>query len=349
MNNTGKTVALEALFLLALPRYPQLALNQLNRLRGYSSNADLVEAWESLFYEWDRSKEIVLEVEEDALPSASDSANAIRQKRSLHIRPLLAGEVDPPVDGEDESQEQAFDDSGGVIESSELVHRTRGLIVRSDSSDGQPFTQGITGNTSEVLRAQQTFPGWQEQSSVALIPARGTTSLSQEAQRYSRLQLERREEEVLELLQIIDSRLQRLVVGATRRGTAIYGDLGTSHLMPLSLMGDGMVRTLSIALSMLNSQNGVVLIDEVENGLHYSVLVSLWSLIARTARKLNVQVFAATHSDECIRAVHEAVRTLKYQDDLRLYRFDLTKNGTRVTDYTEKELGAAIETNQEVR
>ena len=314
MNNTGKTVALEALFLLSLPGYPQIAINQLSRLRGYStasSNSDLTEAWESLFYNWDRSKEIVLEVGEDNGAISSSKTTWSEQKRSLHIRPLLASDTDEFSETTFGTQERLFDEAEGVIESSELVQRTRGLVVRSVATDGQSLVQRITGSSSEVLRTQRISPDWEEESSVALIPARGVISLSQEAQRYSRLQIERRQGEVLELLRIIDPRLQDIVVGATRRGSALYGDLGTNHLMPLSLMGDGMARTLSIALSMVNSQDGVVLIDEVENGLHYSVLVRLWDLIARTARKLNVQVFAATHSDECIRAVNEAVQNLE--------------------------------------
>lgn len=348
MNNTGKTVALEALFLLAIPTYPQLALNQLNRLRGYISASDLTEAWDSLFYNWDRSKEIILEVEEDNSTSTLSRFNRNKQKRSLHIRPSFVGETDEFIEGTLENQESLFDDAG-VIESSELVGRTRGLVVRSSSSDGQSLVQRITGSSSEASRSQRAASELEEEASVAFIPARGITSFSQEAQRYSRLQIERREAEVLEILQIIDPRLQGLVIGATRRGSAIYGDLGTNHLVPLSVMGDGMARTLSIALSMANSQDGIVLIDEVENGLHYSVLVSLWDLIARTARLLNVQVFAATHSDECIRAVNEAVHNLDYTQDLRLYRFDLSKDGTRVTNYNARELAAAIETEQEVR
>src|SRR6185295_17289337 len=186
MNNTGKTVALEALFLLSLPAYPQIAINQLSRLRGYATsanNSDLTEAWESLFYNWDRSKEIALEVEEDNGMMLNNRLDRSRQKRSLHIRPLLASDADELPDATLGTQERLFDESEGVIESSELVRRTRGLVVRSVSSDGQFLDQRITGSSSEVLRTQRLSPDWEEETSVALIPARGVTSLSQEAQR----------------------------------------------------------------------------------------------------------------------------------------------------------------------
>lgn len=70
----------------------------------------------------------------------------------------------------------------------------------------------------------------------------------------------------------------------------------------LSAMGDGVNRILTIVLSLLNCKDGILLVDEFENGLHYSVQTDLWRLIVRLARKLNIQVFATTHSQDCIRS-----------------------------------------------
>lgn len=356
MNNTGKTVALEALFLLSLAAYPQIAINQLNRLRGYgatSGNADLTEAWESLFYDWEQTKEILLETEEDPNRVTTNGARHQKFKRSLSIRPLFAGDPEDTAQTEAGRQSNLFDGMAGVIEGAELIQKTtqriRGLLTRSVGSNGQVVEQRITANSPEAGHMAELPLGGEKEAAVTLIPAKSAFSLQQEAQRYSRLQVERRQGEVLELLKIIDPRLQDLVVVATERSSTIYGDLGAKRLMPLALMGDGMMRTLSIALSMVNSRDGIVLIDEVENGLHYSVLVNLWRLLFQMARQLNVQVFAATHSDECIRAVNEAMHTLGYTQDLKLYRFDLAKEGTRVVDYNANELNAAIETEQEVR
>lgn len=356
MNNTGKTVALEALFLLSLSAYPQIAINQLNRLRGYgdtSSNRDMTEAWESFFYAWDQSRKILLEAEEDPSGVTSNGVGHRKSKRSLSIRPLFAGELAEVTRPEVGRQFNLFDDTGGVLEGAELIQKTMqrisGLLIHSIGSSGHATEQRITASSPEGMRVQDWLPGGDKETAVTFIPARSAFSLQQEAQRYSSLQVERRQGEVLELLKIIEPRLQDLVVVATAHSSTIYGDLGAKRLMPLALMGDGMMRTLSIALSMVNSRDGIVLIDEVENGLHYSVLVNLWRLIFQMARQLNVQVFAATHSDECIRAVNEAAQTLGYAQDLKLYRFDLVKDGTRVVDYSANELNAAIETEQEVR
>jgi AAA15 family ATPase/GTPase len=76
--------------------------------------------------------------------------------------------------------------------------------------------------------------------------------------------------------------------------------------VPLKNFGDGMMQLLGIALSLVSCENGILLIDEIETGLHYSILPDVWKLIFKTAKDLNVQVFATTHSKDCIEAFTQA-------------------------------------------
>ena len=76
-------------------------------------------------------------------------------------------------------------------------------------------------------------------------------------------------------------------------------------------MGDGINRILTIILSMVNVENGYFFIDEFENGLHYSVQKDLWKMIFYLAEKLNIQVFATTHSSDCINAFQEVINDSK--------------------------------------
>lgn len=80
----------------------------------------------------------------------------------------------------------------------------------------------------------------------------------------------------------------------------------SSEKLRLTSMGDGINRVLTIILALLNSKDGFLLIDEFENGLHYSVQTKLWKIIYQLSDKLNVQVFATTHSDDCIRSFIES-------------------------------------------
>jgi ABC-type phosphonate transport system ATPase subunit len=76
----------------------------------------------------------------------------------------------------------------------------------------------------------------------------------------------------------------------------------------LRALGDGMNRLFEIALALVNSKGGFFLIDEFENGIHYAVQEQLWRLVFETAGKLDVQVFATTHSWDCIQAFEAAAR-----------------------------------------
>lgn len=86
--------------------------------------------------------------------------------------------------------------------------------------------------------------------------------------------------------------------------------------IPLRSMGEGMNRLFGIALALVNAQDGILLIDEIDSGLHYSVQPEMWRLIFRVAHRLNVQMFATTHSWDCIEAFQEANQEKPGEDGL---------------------------------
>lgn len=73
-----------------------------------------------------------------------------------------------------------------------------------------------------------------------------------------------------------------------------------SRPVPLNSLGDGMLRVLQLALKLFPAKGGFLLIDEFENGLHYSVQEKVWELLFDMAETLDIQVFATTHSWDCI-------------------------------------------------
>ena len=93
---------------------------------------------------------------------------------------------------------------------------------------------------------------------------------------------------------------------------------------------------------------GVVLIDEVENGLHHGVMKKVWKALAEAARKENVQIIATTHSWECIQAAHDAFMEMgRY--DFRLHRLELIKSKIEAISYDKETLNAALKSELEVR
>ena len=115
---------------------------------------------------------------------------------------------------------------------------------------------------------------------------------------------------VVEALQIIDPGISAvyMVAGEVSSGdrTAIVRARNIPQPVPLRSFGDGVNRLFTIVLSLVNARGGVLLIDEFENGLHYSVQLDAWRMIFNLAQSLNVQVFATTHSWDAVESFQTA-------------------------------------------
>ena len=133
-----------------------------------------------------------------------------------------------------------------------------------------------------------------------------------------------------------------------RRGRRAVAKL-KSHPVPVPLkrLGDGANRLLAIALALANSRDGILLIDEVENGIHYSLQNDLWRMVFRAAEDTNVQVIAATHSWDCIAGfAAAAVESDALGTLFRIERFGRELHGVL---YSEENLEVAARQRIEVR
>lgn len=172
------------------------------------------------------------------------------------------------------------------------------------------------------------------------------------------------EDRVLEAMRLIDDRLRRLTfikAGMRRRSlTAIPIESripvvtleGSDERIPLNSMGDGMLRVLQLVLAILPAQGGFLLIDEFENGLYHGVQEEVWKLVFQLATELNIQVFATTHSEDCIKSFARAAKNHPEEGMLfKMSRSRATKDEGKViaTLYTEDQLILATDTEMEVR
>lgn len=78
---------------------------------------------------------------------------------------------------------------------------------------------------------------------------------------------------------------------------------GIADRVPIGSMGDGIWRMLGLALNLVHSRDGILLIDEVDTGLHHTVMQDMWKFLYAAARKYNIQVFATTHSWDCYQSL----------------------------------------------
>jgi AAA domain, putative AbiEii toxin, Type IV TA system/AAA domain len=170
------------------------------------------------------------------------------------------------------------------------------------------------------------------------------------AELWEEIALTEAEDTIVDCLRLIAPEVERVSVlpgGNGLERTPLVRVRGALRPIPLRSMGDGMSRLFGIALAMVNASDGWLLVDEIENGIHYSIQTQLWDFIVRLASRLNVQVFATTHSWDCITAFQQA--THESESDGTLIRL-AWKNGTvRAVEYTEDELAIATRQSIEVR
>jgi predicted ATPase len=111
----------------------------------------------------------------------------------------------------------------------------------------------------------------------------------------------------------------------------------------------GTGRLLSLLLGVITAAERIVLIDEIENGIHYSALVDVWKALAQSARVADVQIVATTHSWECIVAAQRAFADA-VDDDFRLHRMDRGADGRiRAFSLGREALATAVRMGMEVR
>ena len=155
------------------------------------------------------------------------------------------------------------------------------------------------------------------------------------------------EEHILTGLHLFDDRIQKagLIVKSGKNIPVIFID---KERIPLKHLGEGMSRVFYIMLALVNAGNGFLLIDEFEHGLHYTVQSKVWELIFQLAKELNIQVFATTHSQDCVESFHAVWET--QENEGTFYRLDNDPNeGVSVMPYDCEILAYALETDGEMR
>ena len=162
------------------------------------------------------------------------------------------------------------------------------------------------------------------------------------------------ESEILDALRLIDNRIS----GVAFVEDANQGQLsdhriplvkmeGIDEPLPLRSMGDGMTRLLHIVVALVNARNGLLLVDEFENGLHWSIQPKVWDIVFQLAERLNVQVFATTHSRDCVGSFNQVWG--QYSELGAFFRLGAKDGSIKATEYTLETLADAIEMDVEVR
>jgi ABC-type multidrug transport system ATPase subunit len=168
---------------------------------------------------------------------------------------------------------------------------------------------------------------------------------------WDKIALTNREKDVVEALRIIDADISAVSMvggeGPRQARIAIVRSTGIPHPVPLRSFGDGLNRLFGIVLSLVNAKDGLLLIDEFENSMHYSVQADTWGAIFEIARQLDIQVVATSHSWDSIEAFQKAASESPEEGVL----VRLTRKGEDIipTVFREEELAIATRDRIEVR
>jgi len=339
-NNVGKTALLEAIFLLLGPDNPQLPM-MVNVLRGIQwFDAIPEEAWGWLFRNKDTQGHIQL---------SGTTSQGERLTLGIHLADAQMAPLPPEGNGKGISSK--------TTGSATTALGAKNLVLEYKEGAREPVTSRAwlvpegQGVKVQFERAGKPLPLFDRPSPgrpLGVFLASTFSFASENAQRFSRLQEVGKEKDVMGPLKILEPRLVRLVVSALGAGPVIQGDLGIGRLVPIQLMGEGISKLLSYLLAIADAQGGTVLIDEIENGLHYTVLPKVWSAIADFAEEYQTQVFVTTHSLECIHAAHEAF--LQRDEKAFLYhRLDRAKDVIKCMTFDREMLSTAMATGLEPR
>ena len=333
-NNSGKTALLEALSLLAGAGWPNLAFHR-PVARGaevlaeaestpgseVSPNTVRESIWKPMFHGLDLRGRIEIEARHSTLGDLSLTVDFARKKNvEISIGNLGGKSVQP------------LQDTLGFVYSSGGT----GRVTSQAFLDEKGQAQGVYTEETEA-DVSLPFPS-------AHLSTRGLGHL-QDVRNLGEVRRRKQGDLVLEALRIIEPRLQSIEENSSSGVPMIWGDIGFDELVPLSAMGEGLARAARLFIALIHIQGGIVMVDEIENGFHHSVVPKVWEAIDAMSRNFGVQVFATTHSYECIESAYEALG----DEGFVLHRIESKASGNRCLTYTPDALRGAIRHYREVR
>lgn len=334
-NNSGKTALLEVMYIHSGNRSPKTLLRiktlfrledfLLRGIRGTTVNPSDIAGWKSIFNDFDVEKKIKLLAEFNKKPKQLPDDKSSFSLQISNVSPEREDFFDILREYESEDDDKVeilefdldFDNKPFYL----LLSRDR---IRSSRSKGHNLIQSDFLHTREPIDSNDN------------------------ADRFSDMRQLNMTSPLINVLKMIEPRLKKL----ENHYNTIHADIGLSQLLPITSLGDGMNRITSLILAMNEVSNGVVFIDEIENGLHYSIQKDVWKIIGQLARKADVQVFATTHSQEMIRAAHQAFKD-DGPYDFRYHRLDRDSVTDDIEAITYNQFGmeavAAFDFDYEVR
>ena len=338
-NDVGKTSILEAIFLLSGSVNPELALRvQHFRHLDVREHDDL----SSLFHGLDFQKTIDL------------TAFSGGVSRRLEIS---AGWSETTIDAQ---TLRPGEDVGGILRlrgnalpngqsSMSLPSGFQALLLKTsiETADGvtDSYTSTAKAQGGDVRFQMPTGAATESMISVRFFK----TGHQYDSDPIGEMIVDKKSNRLIEYLQAVNPRIADIAVS----GNIAYLDVGLKRMLPLNLFGGGMIRAAVILASCIRGDQRIVLIDEIENGLHYRAIASLLRALLTLSREARIQFFVTTHSVEFLRYLQRVLAEqpfAEYRDDVNCYALQRDKDSrVRAYRYTYEQFDHCVEHGLEIR
>lgn len=313
-NNCGKSSLLDALFLATGLSNPLLPIN-VNVMRGY--NKTRLKDLELNFYNLDSAQPIHICVEN-------------KEKRNIEISLF-----------ENNKRDVSFDTNTIDIHSN-VIEGEYGLKFNFEINDESfeselRFDLSTTTNTIdfpkkyvESLRCIYLTPKYDFNTSI---------------QGLENILKNKDEDFIIEGLRFIEPRVKDFIF--TEEG--IFVDIGLEKRIPINMMGDGVRKIVALLTVIYDCKDGIVLIDEISNGFHYSVMSNLWNVIIKAAIKNNTQLFITTHDYDSIKGLRDTALNI-YDENVATFKLLRTSDDElKALHYSLESVDYSINQEIEIR
>ncbi len=275
-NNCGKSSLLDAIFLISGLSNPKLPIN-INLLRNYQRFEPSDLALD--FYTLDTSQPVKIKASND------------------EVRELMISLF--------ESAASRIDLLGNENNISSTDTKNRYGLVLKCMIDGHPVESSITLShkgveNNDYEQSVKYDSGYKENLTCRYLSPRYDIYTSLES--LTEILKNKDEQFILEALRIIEPMIKDIVLSQNE----VLVDVGLDKRIPINVMGDGARKILSILTTIYECRDGIVLVDEISNGFHYSVMKALWQTILLASKKNNVQLFATSHDLDSIKGLRDA-------------------------------------------
>ena len=325
-NNVGKTALLETIFIMA-GTSPELMLRTdvfrgMRTLNINLSGSTMTESpLNSFFHNFDSTKEIIIRAEHQ------DKWNQVIIKSRPPSTILMS----------------TTDEDGRIALRGEQSRILAEFLYENSENDS--FSNKLTLSPEKKLFSGDKRP---QVAYETIFLHNVVYNPSEDANRLGSLLEMKKDSEVVEALKILEPRIKDIKIAPRAGEITILIDIGQPRLMPIALSGLGMMKLLRLIVNMLSVPGGILLIDEIEVGLHWRSFLSIWKVMTKLSKSYDVQVFATTHSRECLNAAVEAFSN-EQEFNLGVFRLEQTKNGLQSIAYSKDTIKAAIDNDLEIR